>query len=139
MSRFWRWVPQFILMLPIALFSVIGTRYLVHPVELAARGIDFHSGAGVTVARIGFGAFPLACALFLLGCVVSDRRVLTGLWFVATLDSVVLAARAFAMFADASVHDNLKLIYAEVYLLALTGLGFFLESGRRKRLRAEAE
>ena len=136
MNNFWKlssWITRLILLLPTLLFTAIGIRYLAHVSSAAERGIAFTSGFGTTVGRVGFGAFPLAFSLFLLGCLFSERRLLTGLAFVATLDSVVLVVRVISMFADSSVQQNLGLVRAEVFLLALTAAGLFLESGRRRR------
>lgn len=136
MNRFWKqssWISRLILLLPTALFTVIGVRYLTNVAAIGERGIAFTSGFGTTVGRVGFGAFPLAFSLFLLGCLVSERRLLTGLAFVATLDSVVLVVRIASMFADSSVPQNLGLVRAEVILLVLTSVGLLLEFARRRR------
>lgn len=139
MNRFWRlssWITRLILLLPTALFAAIGVRYLANVAAVGERGIAFTSGFGTTVGRVGFGAFPLAFSLFLLGCLFFERRVLTGLAFVATLDSVVLVVRIISMFADSSVQQNMGLVRAEVLLLALTSAGLLLEFGRRRRAAA---
>ena len=105
----------------------------VRVTAVGVRGIAFTSGMGMTVGRVGFGAFPLACSLFLLGCLFSERRLLTALAFVATLDSVVLAVRIVSMFADSSIQENLGLVRAEVFLLVLSAAGLLLELGRKRR------
>ena len=64
--------------------------------------LTMSAGFGTTVGRVGFGAFPLAFSLFLLSCLFFERRVMPGLAFVATLDSVVLAVRVASMFVDSS-------------------------------------
>ena len=140
MSKFHKlatWITRLIILLPTLLFSAIGIHYLSH-VSVAAgmRGIEFTSGMGMTVGRVAFGAFPLACALFLFGCLFSERRLLTALAFVATLDTVVLLVRVASMFADSSVHENMPLIGAEVLLLVLIIGGFALESVRRRSTRS---
>lgn len=128
------WLTRLIVIFPTALFATIGIQNASHPATAAgARGIVFVSGMGMTVGRIGFGAFPLACGLFLLGCVVSERRLLTALAFVATLDSVVLLVRIAGMFADSSVQENMGLVRAEVLLLVLTGAGAVIERSRKRR------
>lgn len=139
MNGFWklsRWITRLILLLPTALFATIGVRYLANVTAIGERGIAFTSGFGTTVGRVGFGAFPLAFSLFLLGCLFFERRVLTGLAFVATLDSVVLVVRVISMFADSSVQQNLGLVRAEVFLLAITAAGMLLEFGRKRRAAA---
>ena len=66
------WVSRFPLIAATAIFTAISTRFLLDPVHsAAARGIVFSSNGGITVARVGFGAFPLAFAIILLTCLVS--------------------------------------------------------------------
>ncbi len=139
MNRFWKlapWITRLILALPTALFAAIGIRYLTNVAAVGERGIAFTSGMGMTVGRVGFGAFPLACSLFLLGCLFSERRLLTALAFVAILDSVVLAVRIISMFADYSIRENKGLVQAEVFLLVLSAAGLLFEFGRRRRAAA---
>ena len=129
------WLTRAILMFPTALFAAIGIRHLTDVATAAgARGIVFVSGLGMTVGRVGFGAFPLACSLFLVGCMFSERHLLTALAFVATLDSVVLVVRIAGMFADSSVQQNMGLVRAEILLLAWTGLGVLIEIARKGKL-----
>jgi hypothetical protein len=67
-------------MFPTLLFLRIGTRDLSNVTALmGARGIAFTSGNGITVARLGFGAFPLACGLFLFGRLFFERHLLAAL------------------------------------------------------------
>ncbi len=140
MNRPWKlspWITRFILMFPALLFLGIGVHDLSNVTTImGARGIAFSSGNGVTVARVGFGAFPLACGLFLLGCVFFERYMLAALAFVATLDVVVLIVRVAGMFADSSLSENMPLVRAEVLLFFLTGMGILNEFSRRRRVAA---
>ena len=143
MQTFWKlapWLTRLILLVPILLFARIGLPHVFHPVEtLAVRGISFSSGFGVTSARIGFGAFPLGLSLFLLGCLLSERRLLIGLSLVATMDAVLLVVRIFGMMADASVQENMRLVDAELILLIVMGVAIFLELSRRAGIRKTQE
>jgi hypothetical protein len=138
MNRFWKfspWITRFILMFPALLFASIGIRDLSNIITvMGGRGVAFTSGNGVTVARVGFGAFPLGCGLFLLGCLFFERYLLAAFSFVATLDLVVLVVRIAGMFADSSVPENMPLVRAEVLLLVLTGTGILIELFRRRRV-----
>ena len=128
------WITRLIVIIPTALLATIGIQNVLHPTAVAgARGIVFVSGMGMTVGRIGFGAFPLACGLFLLACMFSERRLLTALTFVATLDSVVLVVRIAGMFADSSFQENMRLVGAEVLLLIVTCVGLLIETNRKQR------
>jgi len=135
LSKMSHWITRLILAFPTLLFLTIGIRGLSNvTTALEARGIAFTSSMGVTVARVGFGAFPLACGLFLIGCLFFERRLLTALSFVATLDLVVLIVRVAGMFADSSVRENMPLVRAELVLLLLTTIGLAIEFIRRRRL-----
>jgi hypothetical protein len=138
MKRLWRlapWLTRLILLPPTLIFALIASRYLFHPVQAATSvGISFVSPLGLTIARVGFGAFPLACSLFTLSCLVSSRRLLTGLGFVATVMSAALVVRVFGMLADGTTKQNMHLVVAELVFLALMLVGVFIERGRRQQV-----
>jgi hypothetical protein len=138
MSNFWKnshWVSRLILTPPTLIFAMIASRYLFNPVQAAtAVGISFVSPQGMTIARVGFGAFPLACSLFTLSCLVSSRQLLTGLSFVATVMSTALVVRVFGMLADSTSKQNMHLVVAELVFLALMLVGVFIERGRRQQI-----
>jgi hypothetical protein len=81
MSRFWKiapWLIRLSLLAPSLILALIAHRYLADPIgSAAAQGIVLPPGLGVTIARVGFGGFPLACSIFLATCVFSTRRLLT--------------------------------------------------------------
>jgi hypothetical protein len=142
MNKFWRFAPWFtriILLPPTFIFAMIASRYLVDPVHAgAAVGLAFTTPLALTITRVGFGAFPLGCSLFTLSCLISTRRLLTGLGFVATMIGVALVVRIFGMLADGTVRENMRLVGAEVVLLAFLTVGFFIESARRNHLKQSA-
>ena len=139
MNKFWKvapWISRLLLLLPTVIFALIAARYITHPVASgAAQGIVLPPGLGVTIARVGLGGFPLGCSIFLATCLLSRRRLITGLTFVAIMVSVVLGVRLFGMAADSTVQDNLKLVNAEVGLLLVTGLGLLIELSRLAHFR----
>ena len=67
-----------------------------------------------------------------LSCLVSRRRVTTGLTFVATLVGVVLVVRIFAMMIDGTVHESIRLVRAEAILLVLFVISLFLDFAKRR-------
>jgi hypothetical protein len=132
-SKIVPWLTRLILVPPTFIFTMIASKYITHPVQMAATaGISFNAPLGITILRIGFGAFPLGCALFTLSCLVSTRRILTGLGFVATMIGVALVVRVFGMFADGTVKESMRLVIAEVVLLAITFAGILMELSRRR-------
>ena len=142
MNKFWNfapWLTRIILLPPTLIFALVASRYLTDPLHAgAAVGLAFSTPLALTIARVGFGAFPLGCALFTLSCLVSTRRLLTGLGFVATMISVALIVRVFGMLADGTVRENMRLVGAEVVLLVLLSVGLVLESARRNHLKQPA-
>src|SRR6476646_10841621 len=126
MQKFWTaapWLTRLILLPPTLIFMLIATRYVAHPVaSAAAQGIVLPPGLGVTIARVGLGGFPLGCSIFLATCLLSSRRLLTGLVFVGIMVGVVLAVRVLGMAADSTVQENMKLVRAEIGLLIVTGI-----------------
>lgn len=111
------------------IFTLISVRYLTHPVSSAAdAGIAFTSPGGITIARVGFGAFPLSFAILAFASLVSPRRRLSGLYMVSTVVSVVMAVRIFGIFVDHSAESARRLL-PEAILLALSITAIRLESG----------
>ena len=142
MDNAWRFVPwlsRFVLFAAAVIFSLIAVKYLADPVGTAAAfKISLGSTAAVTNMRVGFGAFPLGFALVTLGCLVSARRHLTGLWFVMTIVGAVTAARLLGIVVDGPAHESLKVLRPEVVLLTLSSVGLVLESYRRKQRPRDA-
>jgi len=142
MTKFWNfapWLTRLMLLAPTVIFALIASRYLFDPIHAGgAVGLAFNTPMAMTVTRVGFGAFPLACSIFTLSCLVSTRRILTGLGFVAMITAVALIVRAFGMLVDGSVHENMGLVRAESLMLVLFIIGVFIERGRRNQLKQAA-
>jgi hypothetical protein len=140
MNLFWRvapWFPRVLLTLATVLFFLIGFRYLGDPVNRAASdSIVLGSVMAISRIRVGFGGFPLALSLVLLGCLLSSRRVLTGLGVLATTVAVVTVARLVGIAIDGPAEEALKLLRVEIILLALSVAAIFLERARQRRLGA---
>src|SRR5437879_2202366 len=82
----------------------------------AALCVLLDSPLGVTIARVGFGAFPLGCAIFTFSCLVSSRRLLTGLAFVGNMMGLVLGVRILGILVDGTARENMRLVGAEILL-----------------------
>jgi hypothetical protein len=138
MSLFWRaapWLPRILLLLATVLFFLIGFRYLGDPVnKAAADSIVLGSVMAISRVRVGFGGFPLALSLILLGCLLSRKRLLTGVTVLATTVGVVTAARLVGIAIDGPAEEALKLLRVEIILLALSVAAIFLERARLRRL-----
>ena len=139
MTRFWKlapWLTRLMLVAPTAIFAMIASRYLFDPVRTGkAIGLAFNTPVALTITRVGFGAFPLAFSMFTLSCLVSTRRILTGLGFVALIMAIALVVRVFGMLADGSVQESMGLVRAEAIMLVVFLGGIFIERGRRNQLK----
>ena len=143
MSLFWRmapWLPRLLLLLATALFFLIGFKYLGDPVDKAASdSIILGSVMAISRVRVGFGGFPLALSCILLGCLLSSKRLLTGLYVLATTVAVITAARLVGIAVDGPAEEALKLLRVEVILLAFSVASVFLERARLRRLERSKE
>jgi uncharacterized protein DUF4345 len=134
---FWRvasWLPRLLLLLATGLFLMIGFRYLGAPVEKAAADeIVLGSVMAISRVRVGFGGFPLALALVLLGCLLSPKRVLIGLTVLATTVAVITAVRLVGIAVEGPAEEALRLLRVEVILLAFSVGGIFIERARLRQ------
>ena len=115
------------------IFTLISFKYLTDSVGAAASsGISFTSPGGITIARIGFGAFPLAFAILAFASLIVARWRLAGLYMVLTVDGAVIAVRAFSIVA---VHSaaSARLFAPEAALLILSLIAIRLESAALQR------
>ena len=114
------------------IFALISFKYLSDPVGAAATaGIGFTSPGGITIARVGFAAFPLSFAILALASLVSARWRLAGLYMVLTVASVVIGVRIFGILIDHST-ESARLLAPEAVLLALSVIAIRLELARRR-------
>jgi len=138
MTPFWRaalWFPRLLLLFATVLFFMIGFRYLGDPVnKAAADSIILGSVMAISRVRVGFGGFPLALSIVFFTCLLSPRRLLTGLTLLATTVAVVTAARIVGIALDGPAEEAMKLLRVEIVLLALAVAAIFLERARLRRL-----
>ena len=137
MTLFWRaapWLSRILLLLATALFFLIGFRYLGDPVnKAAADSIVLGSVMAISRVRVGFGGFPLALSLILFGCLLSRKRLLSGLIVLATTVGVVTVARLVGIAIDGPAEEAIRLLRVEIILLALSVAAIFLERARLRR------
>jgi hypothetical protein len=134
-NTFWKyspWISKFILLPPTALFIMIGVQHLAQPAAMAAaQGFAFTSPVGPTVFRAALAGFPLGCAAFLIYCLASNRRTLTGLIFLTLLVGIILVIRIYAMEVESSVQQSMPRVKGEIILVVMSLVGIAIEIGRR--------
>jgi hypothetical protein len=130
-SRFAPWMNRVVLTAASLIFSMIGLRFIANPIGTsAARGMMLTTGLGATTARVGFGAIPLAVAVFCFACLLSPRRQRAGVSLVATLLATVIAVRLFGVAADGAAPESVRLFVPEAVILALSLGGLLLDEAR---------
>jgi hypothetical protein len=135
-TKLWRfepWLIRFILLAPALVFTVISVRFITDPLRAAASGFAADSAVGLTNLRSGIGGLFLGSACVIVFCLLSARRLLFGLGFLATMIGVVLGVRIVSVVADGTAGANLPVLGAEGVFLVLSVIGIFLET-RRQRL-----
>jgi uncharacterized protein DUF4345 len=119
------------------LLGAIASKYLADPVgAVAEHRIVLGSAEAVTIMRVSGGVF-LGIALVLVGCALSERRVLTGLGVLATVAGAITAARLLGLALDGPAPFTLFVLKPELGLVAASTTAFLLER-RRARPRVPA-
>ena len=127
------WVNRFVLLVTTVIFTAIGLRFVVDPVHGAAEsGMSLGSALASTTARVSLGAFPLGFAIVTLVCLMSRRRLVTGVCFVVAVVGSALIVRLLSILADGPVPQSLRLLAPEVVLLTLSVASLFLEVRARR-------
>jgi len=138
-QRFAPWINRLVLAAATLIFTMIGLRYISDPVSAAAAtGATLNSALAMTTTRIGFGAFPLGFAIFSFTCLISARRLVTGVSLVATIASTAIVVRLLSIRVDGMVAESSRLFVPETIILLLSLSGLLLEAVRNRKPAAEA-
>jgi DoxX-like family len=133
LKTFAPWVNRVVLIGAILIFTTIGLRYIADPVQAAAAtGVMLGPGAAATTMRIGFGAFPLAFAIFCFVSLLSTHRLQTGVRLVLTVVGTAIVVRILSMAIDGPAPQSVRLFIPEGIMLFLGIAGLVLESARLK-------
>jgi hypothetical protein len=133
LTRFAPWISRFVLLGATLVFTRIGLRYIADPVHAAAEtGVSLSSALAATTTRVSSGAFPLGFAIFTLFCLLSTRRLHTGVSLVAIVVTTAIVVRIFGMIADGPAPESTRLFIPEAVMLTLAVAGIILERARRR-------
>jgi hypothetical protein len=137
MERFWShasWLSRVLLLLVALLFTRLALPAIVDPVkEAASHGISLASAEAISRIRIGFGAGVLVSAIIAVICLISPRRILTGLYFVLIWVGVITVVRAIAVLINGPNDFDLLVLRPEIVILALTVVCIFIERAKQRR------
>ena len=136
METFWRfapWLSRLILLAVTLLFARLAWPALADPVQEATNhGISLGSAEAVSRIRIGFGAV-LASSMIALVCLISPRRILTGLYFVLIWVGVITVVRIIGVTSNGPNEFDLTVLRPEFVILALTIVSIFIERSKQRR------
>ena len=127
------WFEQLVLAAGTFIMTMIALRTLSDPVGLTRPlGIALNTPTAITVVRVGFGGFPLGFAIALLSCLISTKRLLTGVSLVAALMAAPMVARIQGLIVDGVTAYNLAQLPPETAMLTLSLVAIVLERRRRR-------
>lgn len=133
LTRLAPWISRIVLLGATFVFSMIGLRYITDPVRAAAAtGVSLGSSLAATTTRVGSGAFPLGFAIFTFACLISTRRLFTGVSLVAIVIATAIVVRIFGRIADGPAPESTRLFIPEAVMLTLSVAGMALEIVRRR-------
>lgn len=131
--RFAPWISRIVLLSATAVFSMVGLRYITNPIQASAvTGVSLSSALALTTTRVGSGAFPLGFAIFTFACLLSTRRLLTGVSLVAIVITTAIVVRIVGSIADGPAPESTRLFIPEAIMLTLSLAGIVLERARRQ-------
>jgi len=137
MTRFSRgiiWFNRLLLAAATFIMTMIAVRTLRDPIgSTLPLGIALNSPTAITVVRVGFGGFPLGFAFALFSCLVSTRRLLTGVSLVVAVMAAATLARIQGLLVDGVTSYNLTLLGPEIVMLTLSLVAMVLERRRRQQ------
>jgi|GEM_PF-2013727 len=128
------WFGRLVLAGATILFSLIALRQIADPIGASApHQIALGSSDAITIMRVTGGPF-LGLALVLAACIASERRLLTGLGVLVTVNAVVTAVRIMGLTVDGPGPFTLRVLKPEVLLVVLSSIALLLEWRRRRHL-----
>jgi len=114
--------------------TLIASRILLDPIGASAKvQIGLGSPLSIVVAQVGFGAFPLAAAIFVAVCALSARTLTAGLIFVLILDLTALAVRLHAVLPAGGFAQHRGPLIGETMFSVLALAGLIWQSGWLRR------
>jgi len=128
-SSFAPWFSRLIMLPPVLIFTLVGSRFLNHPGH-AIPGVTLNTPEAFTDTRV-IGAWMVALVVMLITFLSSEDRLWLGHLQLALFTGVTLAVRIFGFMNDGTTlaMGNLRVIMiVETVFLVLNTLGFFVQT-----------
>ena len=131
------WFGRLVLGAGALLFTQLGLGDIFGPVAVAGRThTTLGSSDAITVVRVQGGVF-MGIAVVLAYCLASERRLLAGLGFLATIITAVAVLRLIGLMLDGPGPFTLMTLKPEVALSLLSACAVFLERRRSRGLASK--
>jgi Domain of unknown function (DUF4345) len=131
------WFGRPVLGVGALLFTQLALGDVLGPVAVAAKThTTLGSPDAITVVRVQGGVFG-GIAVVLVYCLVSQRRLLAGLGFLATIITSVAALRLIGLMLDGPGPFTLMVLKPEVALSVLSACAVLLERRRSRGLASK--
>src|ERR1700690_2137853 len=132
------WVNRLVLAVGVVLFTQLGLGNMVGPGSVASRThTTLGSPDAITAVRVQGSVF-IGIAVILAYCLASERRLLAGLGFFATIITGVAGVRFIGLLLDGPGSFTLMTLKAEVAMAVLSACAVLLERRRSQSLAAAA-
>ena len=133
------WFGRLVLGGGVLLFTQLGLGDMVGPVSVASRThTTLGSPDAITAVRVQGSVF-IGIAVILAYCLASERRLLTGLGFFATIITGVAGVRFIGFMLDGPGSFTLMVLKAEVAFLVLSACAVLLERRRSQSLASSRQ
>lgn len=130
-------LSRIVLLIGAGLLAAIGAKYVLDPlVAAASSGLKLAAPVGQTNIRASFGAFPVACSLFIFACAPSRRMHVTGLLLLSIVIGTALMVRAYGVLLDGTFKESRTILTAESLMLSISLFAITIEYLRRQRSSA---
>jgi hypothetical protein len=128
------WFSRLVLGAATLLLLRISLGYIADPIgAVAPHQITLGSAEAITIMRVSGGVF-LGIALALAGCLLSERRLLAGLAFLAVIATTILTMRIVGAAVDGPAPFTRKVLKPEVALVVFSSIALLLERRRTRQL-----
>ena len=133
------WFSRLVLGAGVLLFTQLGLGDVVGPVSVASRThTTLGSPDAITAVRVQGGVF-IGIAVILAYCLTSERRLLAGLGFFATIITGVAGVRLLGLMLDGPGTFTLMVLKAEAAMAVLSACAVVLERRRSQSLASSRQ
>jgi len=129
------WLSRMVMMPPVLVFTLIGTRFLANPGH-AVPGVTLNTPESFTDMRV-MAAWTITLAAVLLTLISNRKRLWLGHLLLCVFLGLMLAIRIFGFVHDGTTLETgnqMRITVVETVLLILNVLGLVVQNQLRKQI-----